>query len=592
MDTENLINTARNVQTPGKNKPTSASIFKTPQKFDARPKSATCSKLGAPQRTPLTCQNSNTKLGGPQRVPLSPLNCSGSLMSTFSTISTSNSVTTSDAREAARLAKLQSTSSRIQKVQELKEKWAKEKEVKAAHYKEKRAKEQKKLQDESELSTELRRKNLERQKEIEEREKSNKHEILQASLEAHVQLSMDLEKQTKAKRRISVFLNQQMRKRATAKEAEMNSQKKEYEDKLLYDRRVDYLQVREMKKAEELRRRESLANQTIQAIEVKKKVEELEQEQKFQEFTLLEMRKLNFEDEQVYKKQLEENRRQSLAGRLDKWREEKQREKQQKEEEALAKEYEDELQRQAREDMKQFKVQQEENRRCSLAYRLDKAKKDKNVEQGMKTMESMIAAEEHRIQELDRKDMANYRQRIQEACRQSLEYRNQQNFQERLRMEGVQHSISLVEQSDREIRYEGWKDVRKYQETQRDAARHSLAWRLADAHRQQEIALVKHQEKLLHLHYDIQARREDWLALRKCQQEENESRRKSLQMRLASWKTVNLQEAKREQQKEMQQEENALEREIDREELMAIKLANEMMESHMMLASISEEFTD
>ena len=128
--------------------------------------------------------------------------------------------------------------------------------------------------------------------------------MLQASLEAHVQLWMDLEKQTKAKRRISVFLNQQMRKRATAKEAEMNSQKKEYEDKLLYDRRVDYLQVREMKKAEELRRRESLVNQTIQAIEVKKKVEESEQEQIFQEFTLLEMRKLNFEDD---KKQLEKN---------------------------------------------------------------------------------------------------------------------------------------------------------------------------------------------------------------------------------------------------------------------------------------------
>jgi len=128
--------------------------------------------------------------------------------------------------------------------------------------------------------------------------------MLQASLEAHVQLWMDLEKQTKAKRRISVFLIQQMRKRAAAKEAEMNSQKKKYEDKLLYDRLVDYLQVRELKKAEELRRRESLANQTIQAIEVKKKVEESEQEQIFQEFTLLEMRKLNFEDD---KKQLEKN---------------------------------------------------------------------------------------------------------------------------------------------------------------------------------------------------------------------------------------------------------------------------------------------
>lgn len=457
METENKVNfnssTNKPFSTPSKAAGpiiTPRTAISTPKQNAQRPKTASsCSKIN--------------------RTPFSPLSTSGS----------ASSFASNDAREAAKMAKEASTIDRINKVQQMKEKWALEKERKAALHKERRQQELRKLTEDSTAAAELRRKQLEKKREFEEKEKQQKHEELSSSLKARAQLAADLEKQAKAKRRISMFLNKKLRNAAAEKEAKLQIQKKQEEIELLSSRRLDFLEIREAKKDEEARRRESMHNRVVMGQEEKKRLEELERLRMEEEKSLLEFRHANWVDDhqikaeeersrreslcnrseiwrtqkererelekareeeelsllkkreedwkdvQRYKQQEARQRRESLAGRLDKWREEKKNEQKKHIDSTLVEQMERELEQQALKDVQAYHESMKESRRQSLAYRLDKAKKDKDYEVGQKALQQMVNEELRRIEEADRQDVMNYRQRILDARRQSLEYRNQ-----------------------------------------------------------------------------------------------------------------------------------------------------------------------
>ena len=88
-------------------------------------------------------------------------------------------------------------------------------------------------------------------------------------------------------------------------------------------------------------------------------------------------------------------------------------------------EIERELKQQEIEDLKRYEESTKDERRKSLAYRLDKAHKDKDFDEGQKALQGFIEKEELRLREQDRADVATYRKALQEARRKSLEYRNQ-----------------------------------------------------------------------------------------------------------------------------------------------------------------------
>lgn len=629
MDTENVFAFAVNTNTPApvpqSTKATTTVPTKgtTPMKTVAPQRPVTAVK-STPNKRPISAAPKSTGKAV-DRVPFSPLTTSGSV--------------SGDSKDAARNAKNMSTLERIQKVAMLKEKWAKEREQKAHFHQEKRVMQLQKLQEDTQMASELRKKNLEKKREFEEREKQAKKDQLAASLEARAQLAKDLEAENKARRRISVFLNSQVRKNAKKREEELAAQKKAEEDSLHASRRLDALQVREAKKEEEERKRESMCNRTLLAQEQKRIAEELAQQKKEEELALLEMRKANWEDDlntkkmeesrrresvanrldtwrqqkaveeelnrsaehqeldlihtrhadwkdmQAYKEEEERRRRDSLAFRLDKWREEKSLEQKSKEQDDLANEIENELARQAREDVSNYRTTQRESRRQSLAYRLDKARKDRDFEEGQRALRQLVLEEEKRLNDLDRQDVQNYKQMIADARRQSLEYRNQTEYQERMRQEGVRQDQRLVDIADRELREAAWRDVQEYRENQRAEQRKSMAWRIADAHRKHEIELCQHQEGLQRMHLDFQCRREDWLSLQEYKKEEAERRRKSVAMRLDSWRQQRMAEEKEKERLEMLAEEEAILREMDREELLAAKLTQDLMDRKNMIGT-------
>jgi hypothetical protein len=430
-----------------------------------------------------------------------------------------------------------------------------------------------------------------------------------------------------------------MRKKSKEREQELNSQKKSEEESLHASRQLDALQLREAKKEEEERKRESMCNRTLLAQEQKRIAEELAQQKKEEELSILKLRKQNWEDDinskkseeerrresvafrldewrkhkgvedelsrsmehgeldlihtrhadwkdvQAYKEEEERNRRESLAFRLDKWREEKSLEQKNKEQQEIAREIDNELSCQARDDVQEYRNQVKESRRQSLAYRLDKARKDRDFEEGQKALRQLVLKEEKRLNDLDREDVQNYRQMIADARRQSLEYRNQTEYQERMRLEGERQAQQLADVADRELRDAAWRDVQAYREQQRAEQRKSMAFRIADAQRKHEIELCQHQEALQRMHLDFQCKREDWLALQESKREEAERRRKSVSLRLDSWRQQRLAEEKERERKEMIAEEEAILREMDREELFAAKLAQDMIDRKTMIGT-------
>lgn len=377
-------------------------------------------------------------------------------------------------REAAKIAKLQSTAERIKKVNGLKEKWAKEKEINAQLNREKKQAELKKLQDDTDAAAAARKKAIDAERTYELLEKQREKELLAASLEERNQLARDLEAKAKAKRRISVFLSTKMRNAALQKESEIKLKKQEELVNELSDRRTDFLQVRQAKAREEQNRRESMANRGLTAQQHREAEERMAKQAAAEEAALLEMRQKNWKDDNDAKKLAEQQRRLSIAGRLDHWREQKtveqsqlnstrqqtvelfqtrrlehqdvqqykkeliQRDRQSlagrlqkwREEkvdpgiQAVADQIERELQEQAHEDVKNYRAKLEQERRESLAYRLEKARKDKTFEAGQKALSQIVEEEERKLQEYDRQDVQNYRQKVIEDRRRSLAFRN------------------------------------------------------------------------------------------------------------------------------------------------------------------------
>jgi len=216
------------------------------------------------------CTPSKSKFNGVAKTPttksIRPFSTPGRPMTATKMESSKTPFTPSEgsitSREAARLAKEMSTCERIQRVAIQKDKWAKERAQKFLKHKIKREEELKRQQEILVLAAEQRRMVLEKQREMDEKKKQIERELLVSSLDARAQLAKDLEQQRKERRRQSIALNNEIMTRALDRQRELSNQKKREEDSLLESRKEDFEDIREAKKKEADRRRESMVSKT------------------------------------------------------------------------------------------------------------------------------------------------------------------------------------------------------------------------------------------------------------------------------------------------------------------------------------------
>lgn len=326
-------------------------------------------------------------------------------------------------REAAILAKAQHTAEKQKKTSILKEKWAKEKQEKKELLAKKREEDMKARQHLSNLTSKYRKKNIEKNNMFNKVKKEQQREVLKSSITENIEARKKMEAAEKARRRQSVMINKEILSRAKKNQAKILRKQKEEEDNLHISRRIDFLAVREGKLEEEEKRRLSLEAKNAYArmqSELEKELNAVKQEQMQDIFAV---RKDMHEDDMKAKEALKMSRRQSLMGRLDTWR------SQRKIEDELQKKQQDELQLdiiQKHEDwldIQEAKKEYKERARQSVLWRLDKWRetKDLEFEEAIQKQMAEQASRELFLQEYE--DVIQYKQDQEDLRRQSLAYR-------------------------------------------------------------------------------------------------------------------------------------------------------------------------
>jgi hypothetical protein len=320
-------------------------------------------------------------------------------------------------------SKINNTIEKSKQILALKEDWNKKKQEKLVQNKEKKILFISERKKEQIALEELRKKNAIKEKEILEKQRKEKADLLAASIGERIQLAIDLENKQKAKRRISVFLNNKMHAFAKKKENLLLQQQKQYELDLLETKRLNYLDVREAKKEAKEKNRESLIFRANESKKIKNITLKLQDEKNNNEKTSILMRKENYYTEKNYKilNNIKEKKNLLLdIQNFKKYKDYKQDINEQKNFEnnlSISLRYED------WKSLQQYKENEKKLKRVSLQCRLDKWREEKEFDATMKIKQEEVDEMEKKIKMQEVEDVKRYKETIKQKRRKSLVFR-------------------------------------------------------------------------------------------------------------------------------------------------------------------------
>ena len=247
-----------------------------------------------------------------------------------------------------------------------------------------------------------------------------------------------------------------------------------------------------------------------------------------------------WQDVNAYKAREADDRRQSMAGRVDKWKDDKAIETAISAEQQEAENISMELRSAAWKDEQAYKKKLQMDRRASMASRVEKAKVDADWERGQATLMALAVEEAHRIAAEDHNDVKAYLKTQEEDRRKSFENRTAAELQWKQKQQQQQQQAAEAAAASHELSYMGFLDAQEAEKTEQDRQRLSIAKGIVRARKEKEIALEKHREMLDTMHADFEHKRAGWEDARQYKRAEQADRRKSVAMRLESWRQVGI----------------------------------------------------
>ena len=198
----------------------------------------------------------------------------------------------------------------------------------------------------------------------------------------------------------------------------------------------------------------------------------------------LELKWAGDKDAEAYLRQLEQARRESLAGRNATAKEQREHDSQHMSQQMQAEHESYELKWAGEKDAEAYQRQLQEERRQSLAQR-NHFERQQREQAKQEHFDSL--ANEHKSYELKwagEKDALDYQQKVQEERRKSLAFRGREDKRQRA-LEQQQHSEQLhAEHESYELKWAGEKDAEEYQRLLEKQRRQSLAGRKLEGRRQ------------------------------------------------------------------------------------------------------------
>jgi hypothetical protein len=133
---------------------------------------------------------------------------------------------------------------------------------------------------------------------------------------------------------------------------------------------------------------------------------------------------------------------------------------------------------------------------------------------------------------------------------------------------------------------EEWRDeeTRKIEERVRE--RRELARAIEESQRAKEQDLLRHRSMLDQMHIDYEARRQDWKAVEASKKDAKEKSRKSICLRLQSWRQRKMLQDQERTQQRMVEEQEALYRKQDVEAIKAAKAKAAALEREQQLRDL------
>jgi hypothetical protein len=517
-------------------------------------------------------------------------------------------------REAAILAKAQHTAEKQKRTSLLKEKWASEKLQKKELIAKKREEDMKARQSLSSMASKFRQKSILKNNQFKKEKEDQQRDLLKSSITENIAARKKMDLAEKQRRRQSVMINKEIINRSKKNKAKLMQKKKEEEDNLHVSRRIDFLAVREGKLEEEEKRRKSLEAKNAYSHMQAELEKELDAVKKEQMQDILSVRKDMFEDDNKTKAAIKMNRRQSLMGRLDTWRAQRKVEddlqQAQREElqldiiqrhedwldiQEVKKEYKDrarqsvlwrldkwretkdlafeeaiqkqmaedasrELFLQEYEDVMQYRQDQEDLRRQSLAYRLDQGSREKEWERGEQYVQQAEREHENTVKAEDRFDISQYKNQLKEDRRASLAFRLEEQTKDREFYAGQTANERELIAKDNALRLEDHRAVTSYKEQLRQEERDNIGKAIAESQKQKEKALLEHRKLLDTMHEDFVSKANDWADVNEYKSSEKERSRQSICLRLDSWRQGRMAAERRKAQQQVIDEDDAAKR--------------------------------
>jgi len=237
----------------------------------------------------------------------------------------------------------------------------------------------------------------------------------------------------------------------------------------------------DMKKKEQAEKEERLereANERIERME-KEKREREEAEEKREADRLLENQA--YQDVQNYLSNEKKKRRESIAMRLEHESNYKKTQQEQKELQALHEEEDRKLEELAYQDMKRYLASEKEKRRQSLANFLLEESMFRAKKEIEKDQQYEKALKDRELDDAAYKDMKRYEEEQKQARRLSIANRLQQESEFSLRQMMEDHKRALYEEQSRQLDLGAYNDTKEYEAEVKENRRLSMAVRRSDA---------------------------------------------------------------------------------------------------------------
>ena len=364
-----------------------------------------------------------------------------------------------------------------------------------------------KMAEERRMSLKYRGKQHRRQREVEAKLQENQMTHSHASFELKRAAEKDAEAYLRelevARRQSLAFRNQEGRRIRELESRQLNDefikQHESFELKQAAARDVD-----EYKKQQEAALRESLALRNKEGREQRQQASQIEAGFKEAEHNSYELKWAGEKDAEATKKQMQEERRKSLANRnTERARHahvmnELRQIAQEKESESFA------LKWSGEKDAKEYLAKLEEERRESFQLRGKQVLQARAVEDELRTNELIKQHEDEKIRAQDHKAIKDYEAQCAERDRNSLSFRGKETTRQRLERQQQEAVQQKQQHANFELEELDQKDVEEYIKDCRRRRRMSLAFRAkekrrhADWKRRQQEREVRERRHLVH----------------------------------------------------------------------------------------------